>query len=78
MPDISDRSNIQALGDILYTDYIYLFQAAGMILLVAMVGAIVLTLRSREGVKRQVIADQVGRKREEGVALVSVRPGQGL
>ena len=78
IPDISDRTNIQALGDILYTNYIYLFQAAGMILLVAMVGAIVLTLRSREGVKRQVIADQVNRKREDGVVLVPVKPGQGL
>ena len=78
IPDIADRNNIQALGDILYTNYIYLFQGAGMILLVAMIGAIVLTLRSREGVKRQVIADQVGRKREEGVVLVSVKPGQGL
>jgi len=78
IPDIADRTNIQALGDILYTNYIYLFQGAGMILLVAMVGAIVLTLRSREGVKRQVIADQVNRKREEGVVLVSVKPGEGL
>jgi len=78
IPDISDRTNIQALGDILYTNYIYLFQGAGMILLVAMVGAIVLTLRQREGVKRQVIADQVNRKREEGVVLVSVKPGEGL
>lgn len=78
IPDITERTNIQALGDILYTNYIYLFQGAGMILLVAMVGAIVLTLRSREGVKRQVIADQVNRKREEGVVLVPVKPGQGL
>ncbi len=77
-PDLSVRSNTAALGDFLYTDFVYFFQAAGLILLVAMIGAIVLTLRHRPGVRRQVIADQVGRKREEGVEIVSVKPGQGL
>jgi len=71
-------SNTHAIGQVLYTRYIYLFQAAGMLLLVAMVGAIVLTLRSREGVRRQSIARQVGRTREEAVELKKVQPGQGV
>ena len=62
----------------LYTDYVYLFQAAGLILLVAMVGAIVLTLRQREGVKRQNIARQVGRRRDEAIEIRNVKTGQGL
>lgn len=78
MPLSTERANTAALGDIIYTDYIYLFQTAGMVLLVAMIGAIVLTLRSREGVRKQVIADQVGRRREESVTLVRVKPGQGI
>ncbi len=77
-PDVAVRSNTAALGDFLYTDFVYFFQTAGMILLVAMIGAIVLTLRHRPGVRRQVIADQVGRKREQGVEIVTVKPGQGL
>lgn len=71
-------ANTAALGEILYTRYAYLFQGAGLILLLAMVGAIVLTLRQREGVKRQKVAEQVGRRRDEAVALVKVKPGQGL
>jgi NADH-quinone oxidoreductase subunit J len=71
-------TNTEALGRVLYTDYIYLFQAAGLVLLLAMVGAIVLTLRRREGVKRQVIGRQVGRAREETIELRNVKPGQGL
>ncbi len=78
MPLSTEQANTAALGDIIYTDYIYLFQTAGVVLLVAMIGAIVLTLRSREGVRKQVIADQVGRRREEGVRLVRVKPGQGI
>jgi NADH-quinone oxidoreductase subunit J len=78
IPDPDIRSNVAAIGDILYTDYIFLFQASGMILLVAMIGAIVLTLRKRDGVKRQNISDQVNRTREEGVELVTVKPGQGI
>src|SRR5215813_12043092 len=70
-------SNTQALGRILYTDYIFYFQTAGMILLVAMIGAIVLTLRSRPGVRRQSIARQVARRRTEAVDLVDPEPGQG-
>ena len=61
-----------ALGQLIYTDYILLFQSAGLILLVAMIGAIVLTLRSREGVRRQVIAQQIGRRRELSVEVRKV------
>ncbi|MFP3942425.1 MAG: NADH-quinone oxidoreductase subunit J [Alphaproteobacteria bacterium] len=71
-------SNTAALGQVLYTDYIYLFQAAGLILLVAMIGAIVLTLRKREGVKRQDAGRQVGRRREDSVEVVEVETGQGI
>ena len=70
------RSNTAQLGDVIYTDYLYLFQLAGMILLVAMIGAITLTMRHREGVKRQSIALQNARTREETVALVSVENNQ--
>ncbi len=78
VPPVSEQANTAALGQILYTDYVYFFQAAGMILLVAMIGAIVLTLRTREGVRRQKISEQVGRRRAEGVELVKVRPGDGI
>ncbi len=71
-------ANTRALGQVLYTQYVYLFQSAGLILLVAMIGAIVLTLRHRVDIKRQVIAHQVGRKRHEGVELKDVKPGQGI
>ena len=71
-------SNTAMLGRLLYTKYVYLFQAAGLILFVAMVGAIVLTLREREGVKRQKIAQQLGRTRAESVELVKVKPGEGV
>jgi NADH-quinone oxidoreductase subunit J len=70
-------SNTEALGRILYTDYIFYFQTAGLILLVAMIGAIVLTLRHRPGVKRQSISRQVARKPADAIALVDVKPGQG-
>jgi NADH-quinone oxidoreductase subunit J len=65
-------SNTRALGQLIYTKYIYLFQAAGLVLLVAMIGAIVLTLRSRPGVRRQVIARQNARRKDEAVELVDV------
>ena len=67
-----------AIGRILYTDYIYLFQASGIVLLVAMIGAIVLTLRSRDGVKKQRIATQLDRRPEQTVELKKVRPGSGV
>ncbi len=70
--------NTQALGDILYTDYVYLFQTAGLVLLVAMIGAIVLTLRGREGVRRQRIAHQIARRAEETVELRKVQSGEGV
>ena len=69
--------NLQAIGNVLYTDYVYLFQVAGLILLVAMIGAIVLTHRSRPGVRRQKIAVQVARKRSDAVEVVEVKSGQG-
>lgn len=78
IPSVDARTNTGALGDILYTNYIFLFQTAGIILLIAMIGAIVLTHRSREGVKKQNISDQVNRRREDGVEKVTVRPGQGI
>mgnify|MGYP003680836742 FL=1 len=77
-PPMEAVTNTEALGQVLYTHYAYLFQASGLILLVAMVGAIVLTLRSREGVKRQSIAQQVARTREQSIELKDVAPGSGV
>jgi NADH-quinone oxidoreductase subunit J len=77
-PTPPDVTNTQALGRILYTNYVHVFQAAGMVLLVAMIGAIVLTHRHRVGVKRQNVAAQVGRTRQQAVELRKVRPGEGL
>ncbi|MBM3637734.1 MAG: NADH-quinone oxidoreductase subunit J [Alphaproteobacteria bacterium] len=71
-------SNTEALGRVLYTDYIYYFQTAGLVLLVAMVGAIVLTLHHRPNVKRQKIANQVARTKETAMEVRKVQPGQGL
>ena len=78
VPASAQVTNTAALGVILYTRYIYAFQAAGMILLVAMIGAIVLTLRPRQDVRRQKIAEQVARKREATLELVKIRPRQGV
>ncbi len=75
---VSDVPNTEALGRLIYTDYMFLFQAAGMVLLIAMIGAIVLTLRTRPGVRRQKIAAQIGRRREEAVVLVKTRVGEGV
>lgn len=77
-PDAAAVSNTKALGMILYTDYVYAFQVAGLILLVGMIGAIVLTHRRRDGVKRQVIARQVYRSRADSVEIVSVKSGEGV
>ena len=71
-------TNTEALGRVLYTNYVHVFQIAGMILLVAMIGAIVLTLRQREGVRRQSVSAQLSRTREQAVELRRVRPGEGL
>ncbi len=68
-------TNTRALGNLLYTRYLFAFQTAGVILLVAMIGAIVLTLRERAGVRRQRISEQVGRSRAEAVAIVKVPLG---
>ena len=70
-------TNTAALGRVLYTDYVYYFQIAGLVLLVAMIGAIVLTLRHRPGVRRQVIAVQNARTAAMAVELVDIQPGQG-
>ena len=70
--------NTHAIGAVLYTDYLYLFQAAGIILLIAMIGAIVLTLREREGVRRQSISRQIARRREEAVELKKVPTRSGI
>jgi NADH-quinone oxidoreductase subunit J len=78
VPPAAEVTNTVALGELLYTRYVYVFQAAGMILLVAMIGAIVLTLRAREGVRKQDIARQVGRLRSETLEIVKVRPKQGV
>ena len=69
---VSEVSNTRALGRVLYTDYIYLFQVAGLILLVAMIGAITLTLRRRENVRKQLISAQNDRTREETIQVVKV------
>src|SRR4029077_10371593 len=71
-PPAVDISNTEAIGLILYTRYVYLFEAAGLILLVAMIGAIVLTLQHKRDVRRQKVSSQVGRTREAGVELVEV------
>lgn len=71
-------NNTDALGLLLYTDYVYPFQLAGLVLLVAMIGAIVLTLRTRPGVKKQNIGKQISRSRKEGVELVKVQSGKGV
>lgn len=71
-------SNIAALGAVIYTDYAFFFIAAGLVLLVAMIGAIVLTLRHREGVKRQNIHAQVNRTREEAIEVVTLKSGEGI
>src|ERR1700721_3713634 len=78
IPPAGDISNTQALGLVLYTRYVYYFQAAGIILLVAMVGAIVLTLQHKPNVRRQNIADQVARNRASALDIVKVKAGQGL
>ena len=71
-------SNTHALGQILYTDYIHVFQLSGMILLVAMIGAIVLTFRKREGVKKQSYLKQISRERSEGVQVLDVETNKGV
>ena len=73
-----DISNTHALGNVLYTDYIHLFQISGMILLVAMIGAITLTFSRRENIKRQSYFDQIQREKDSAVSLVEVESGKGV
>lgn len=77
-PALDQLTNTEALGHLIYTHYVYLFQAAGFILLVAMIGAIVLTHRQRKGVKRQDIGRQVRRGRADAIEVRKVNPGQGI
>jgi NADH-quinone oxidoreductase subunit J len=78
IPDPALIPNIKALGDVLYTKYVFFFEIAGMILLVAMVGAIVLTLRHKENIKRQNIVTQVARTPETAIEIVKVESGKGI
>ena len=73
-----DFNNTHAIGNVMYTEYIHLFQISGLILLLSMIGAIVLTYRKREGVKRQNYFTQVGREREDSIKLVEVESGKGI
>ena len=77
-PIPTTMTNTEALGRVLYTEYVYYFQAAGLVLLIAMVGAIVLTLRHKPNVKRQNISDQVARSPKTAIEVVKVQSGQGL
>jgi NADH-quinone oxidoreductase subunit J len=77
-PAADQIANTEALGRLLYTDYAYLFQASGLILLVAMVGSILLTHRRRPGVRKQVIADQIARTGKNSVEIVKVPTGGGI
>ena len=74
----NEISNTHSLGQILYTDYIHIFQISGMILLIAMIGAIVLTFRQREGVKKQSYIKQISRERSEGVEVIEVPSNKGV
>jgi NADH-quinone oxidoreductase subunit J len=78
IPPSSQVSNTTALGLVLYTNYIYFFQAAGVILLVAMIGAIVLTLHHKPNVRRQIVAEQIARSKNTAIEIVKVKSGQGL
>ena len=75
---VNEMSNTHSLGQILYTDYIHVFQLSGMILLIAMIGAIVLTFRQREGVKKQSYIKQISRERSEGVEVLDVPSNKGV
>ncbi len=77
-PAVNDVNNTDALGRLIYTDYIYVFQAAGLVLFVAMVGAIVLTHRRRAGVKRQDIGEQLARTAGDAIEVKSVESGKGI
>ena len=74
----TEFNNTQLLGNVIYTDFIHLFQISGMILLVAMIGAIVLTFRQRDGLKRQSYIKQISREKKDGVDLIDVESGKGV
>ena len=76
-PNLEQKNNTISLGNILYTDFALLFQMCGVILLVAMIGAIVLTLRNRPGVKKQIIKNQVDTKKEDVIEVISVKNNEG-
>jgi NADH-quinone oxidoreductase subunit J len=78
IPGAAEMSNTAAIGEILYTRYVFFFESAGMVLIVAMIGAIVLTLRHKPGVKRQSISDQVNRDRASAIEIRKVASGKGL
>jgi NADH-quinone oxidoreductase subunit J len=78
IPPIASVLNTEALGHVLYTRYVYFFQASGVVLLVAMIGAIVLTLQHKPNIKRQNIAAQIARNRASAIEVVKVPSGQGL
>lgn len=78
MPDLAQTSNIEAIGALLYTKYVFYFQTAALILFVAMIGAIVLTLHHRRDVQRQNIERQVARNAENSIEIVKVEPGSGI
>ena len=75
---VSDITNTHSIGNVLYTDYIHLFQLSGMVLLVAMIGAIVLTFRKREGLKRQSYFKQLSRERNDSVSIINVKSKVGV
>jgi len=75
---LPDVTNTETIGRVLYTDYVYVFQAAGLVLLVAMIGAIVLTLRHKSGIKRQSIPAQNARTPKTGMTIVDIKPGEGI
>jgi NADH-quinone oxidoreductase subunit J len=74
---LPDVTNAETIGRVLYTDYVYFFQAAGLVLLVAMIGAIVLTLRHKPGVRRQDVSAQTARNPKSGMRMVDIQPGAG-
>jgi NADH-quinone oxidoreductase subunit J len=78
IPALTERTNTAALGDVLYTNYVYFFEISGLVLLVAMIGAIVLTLKHRQHIKRQNISQQVARTPATAIEVVKVKPGEGV
>ncbi len=75
---VSDITNTHSIGNVLYTEYIHLFQLSGMVLLVAMIGAIVLTFRKREGLKRQSYFKQLSRERNDSISIVNIKSNEGV